>query len=206
MTRIHIVGDSISIQYGPYLQAMLADTGIDYSRKSGEAEALLNLDNPQGANGGDSDRVLTYLKTMVKEGQLNADLLLVNCGLHDIKTNPDTGAKQVPLERYVANLKAMVQLADSQPWSLVWIRTTPCNEHIHNRMNRHFHRFATDCQAYNQAADRVMAEGGCPIIDLYTFTANLGGDSYCDHVHFTESVRQQQAAYMAGWLAHYRLR
>ncbi|MDF3127913.1 hypothetical protein P0Y35_01760 [Kiritimatiellaeota bacterium B1221] len=42
-----------------------------------------------------------------------------------------------------------------------------------------------------------------PIIDLNTFTRNLGDDIYCDHVHFLEAVRQQQAGYIAGWLSAY---
>lgn len=30
--------------------------------------------------------------------------------------------------------------------------------------------------------------------------ALLGDEIYCDHVHFTDAVRAQQAAYIAGWL------
>jgi len=42
---------------------------------------------------------------------------------------------------------------------------------------------------------------GSPVIDLYTFTSNLGNDLYCDHVHFHDYIRRQQAAFIAGWLA-----
>jgi hypothetical protein len=66
-----------------------------------------------------------------------------------------------------------------------------------------FHRFAADCDAYNQVADEIMSAVGIPIIDLHTFTRNLGPDLYCDHVHFHESVRAQQAAFLAGWLSHW---
>jgi len=54
--------------------------------------------------------------------------------------------------------------------------------------------------AYNDVADRVMREAGVPVMDLYTFTCNLGTDLYCDHVHFHSHVREKQAAFIAGWL------
>ena len=105
---------------------------MDYSRKEGEQEALINLDNPQGANGGDSAMVLDFLKAMKKSGGIDADFLLVNCGLHDL---------------------------------------------------------------------RIMTDASVPVIDLFTFTLNLGSYLYYDHVHFNEYVRIQQAAFIAGWLA-----
>lgn len=46
-----------------------------------------------------------------------------------------------------------------------------------------------------------MKQSNVPIIDLYTFTANLGTDLYCDHVHFHDPIRQKQASFIAGWLA-----
>ena len=49
----YVIGDSISIQYGPYLESALG-ASWQYDRKSGDAEARKNLDIPIGANGGDS--------------------------------------------------------------------------------------------------------------------------------------------------------
>jgi len=43
-----------------------------------------------------------------------------------------------------------------------------------------------------------------PVIDLNTFTLNLGADLYCDHVHYHEPIREKQAAFIAGWLADYQ--
>ncbi len=200
--NVYVIGDSISIHYGPHLARFLSGIA-EYSRKEGEEEALLNLDKPQGANGGDSGMVLSFLEAKARSGGIDADLLLVNCGLHDIKTDPATGARQVALEQYARNLRAIVRTAASmgpRP-RLVWIRTTPCDDAVHNSRNVGFHRFAADCAAYNRAADEVMAAAGVPSIDLYTFTANLGPEIYCDHVHFTEPVREKQAAFIAGWVA-----
>lgn len=201
MKKVYVIGDSISIQYGPYLQQALRGV-MEYGRKEGEEEALLNLDQPQGANGGDSSMVLAFLQAKHQAGGIAADLLLLNCGLHDLRTNPATGEKQVPLARYRENLEAIIALVAPLQPSLVWMRTTPCDERVHNsRPGIAFHRFAADCAAYNEVADEVMRVHGVPIIDLYTFTANLGENLYCDHVHFHEAIRAQQAAFLAGWLA-----
>lgn len=197
--KIYVLGDSISIHYGPYLKAYLGEV-IGYSRKEGEEEALLNLDNPQGANGGDSSMVLSFLKSRARQGGIDADLLLLNCGLQDIKTNPHTGVRQVSLDNYRQNLKEIIRTVEGMKPDPVWIRLTPCDEKIHNSKNTVFHRFAVDCDAYNQAADEIMRSAGIPSIDLYTFTRNLGEDLYCDHVHFHDHIRQKQAAFIAGWL------
>lgn len=197
--KIFIIGDSISVHYGPYLKQYLAGV-MDYARKEGETEALLNLDRPQGANGGDSSMVLAFLKTLSKAGGLDADLLLVNCGLHDIKKNPETGQVQVPIGDYANNLRSLIAVVRDMRTELVWIRTTPCDEKVHNRPGLGFYRFAADCDAYNAVADRVMREAGVPSIDLYAFTRTLGPDIYCDHVHFHEHIREKQGAFIAGWL------
>ena len=197
--KIYVLGDSISIGYGPFLQGYLKGV-IEYSRKEGEEEALLNLDKPQGANGGDSSMVLSFLKSKAKAGGIDADMLLLNCGLHDIKTNPKTGEKQVPIDRYRENLEAIVQTVSSMKCSLLWIRTTPCDEAVHNKRCKDFHRFSVDCIAYNNVADQIMKTSGIPIIDLYSFTLKLGEKLYSDHVHFPQHIREKQAAFIAGWL------
>jgi len=197
--RIYVLGDSISIQYGPYLQAYL-DGVMEYSRKEGEDEALLNLDEPQGANGGDSGMVLSFLKSKAEAGWIDADLLLLNCGLHDIKTDASSGKRQVSINRYRENLESIVHTVNGMKPALVWIRTTPCDERVHNREGMTFHRFTADCAAYNKVADQIMTSADVPIIDLHAFTVNLGEDLYCDHVHFHDHVREKQAAFIAGWL------
>ena len=199
MKRVYVVGDSISIQYGPHLRDMLAGT-MAYSRKEGDEEALLNLDNPQGANGGDSSRVLAFLRARAAAGGIPADILLLNCGLHDIKTDPATGRKQVPLADYERNLAAILDLRPRLVPAMAWIRTTPADERVHNKPGMGFLRFAADGDAYNAAADAAMTAAGVPVIDLFTFTRNLGPDLFCDHVHFAEPVRRLQAAFLAGWL------
>ncbi len=197
--KIYVLGDSISIGYGPQLQTCLQGI-VQYSRKEGEEEALLNLDNPTGANGGDSGMVLRFLKSKEAAGGIDADLLLLNCGLHDIKKSPTSGTNQVPIELYEENLRSVIDVVSKAGPRLIWIRTTPCDEAVHNHAGMEFHRFASDCDAYNRAADHIMSEAGVPVVDLHTLTLNLGPDLYRDHVHFHPAIEEKQGAFLAGWV------
>ncbi len=197
--RVFVIGDSISMQYHPYLEKFL-EGRFQYSRKTGETAAALNLDIPTGANGGDSGMVVQFLLALQRAGGLAADWLLVNCGLHDIKRNPVTGVRQVPAEQYPENLRQIVALAKAMKLKLVWINTTPADEAVHNAKSKEFHRFAADVVECNHVAAEVMGAAGVPMIDLFTFTTRLGPDLYCDHVHFHDAVREKQASFIAGWL------
>ena len=198
MPKLHILGDSISMHYGPYVEKFLAGTAWTYSRKEGPVGSI---DHGGGANGGDSAAVLGYLRDCRAAG-LRWDLLLVNCGLHDIKTDPATGARQVREDDYRANLQAVTALAPALAGRMAWIRTTHVVDAIHLRHNSAFHRHADDQARYNAIADAVMAAAGITVIDLDRLTRAIGGDEvFCDHVHFTEPVRVTQGAFLAGWLA-----
>ncbi len=191
---LHVVGDSISIHYGPYLQTML--TGVmTYSRKTAPDGSL---DDAGAANGGDSSMVLAYLQSLQPDRKF--DVLLLNCGLHDIKRDPVTNQPQVPTDHYAANLQAILSEGQRLAKRVMWVRTTPVIDERHNRLNTAFRRFEVDVETYNACADSIMREHGVSIIDLFTFTRNLGPDVYVDHVHFSAEVRAQQAAFIAGHL------
>ena len=198
LPRLFVIGDSISIQYGPYLEKRVAGT-FAYDRKqdaAGAPRATSNLDVPIGANGGDSDMVLAYLRHRRAHDPVRADILLLNCGLHDIKTTPSTGAIQVPLERYRANLLAIIEETRAMHLRLVWIRTTPVFDETHNSRSQAFHRFARDVDAYNAAADAIMAAANAPAIDLNGFSAKFLPAGFIDHVHYREEIREKQAAFI----------
>lgn len=198
MRSLFVIGDSISIQYGPYLK-QLVDGQFHYDRKRGEQEALLDLDRPIGANGGDSSMVRSYLLEQLVNST-TYDLLLLNCGLHDIKTDPITRAVQVSAEQYRTNLEEIATLASQMSSNVIWIRTTDVVDQIHNERSHAFHRFHADVIHYNEIADQVFKRYGISSIDLYHFTRIFGDNAYNDHVHFTNEVSQMQAAYIAGYL------
>lgn len=194
LPTLHVVGDSISIHYGPYLQTML--TGVmAYSRKTAPDGSL---DEAGAANGGDSALVLEYLRNLQLDRVF--DVLLLNCGLHDIKRSLVTNQPQITTEQYAANLRSILVEGSRLAGRMSWIRTTPVIDERHNRLNTTFRRFEADVETYNAIADGVMREHGVSIIDLFSFTRTLGPNVYIDHVHFTAEVRAQQAAFIAGHL------
>ncbi|MCS7464301.1 SGNH/GDSL hydrolase family protein [Paenibacillus doosanensis] len=198
MRQLFVIGDSISIQYGPYLRSMV-EGKFGYDRKRGEEQALVDLDKPVGANGGDSAMLLDYLREEHSRGT-RYDILLLNCGLHDMKTSPRDGTKQVPLEAYHGNLREIVELAKAMANDVVWVRTTDALEEIHNAKSKSFYRFHADALAYNETADRMMKASGIPLVDLYGFSRTFGPEAFGDHVHYTDEVRKLQAAFIAGYL------
>jgi lysophospholipase L1-like esterase len=202
LPKLFLIGDSISIQYGPFLQNYLAGY-LQFERKVDDGQAEKNLDVPGGANGGDSRMVLAYLKARIKYSTFNPDYLLLNCGLHDIKRNPATNKIQVSGQEYRENLEAIVQLLQEKHIRLIWIRTTSVVDTIHNTKQRAFHRYAADVESYNKIADEVCLKYNIPEIDLFTFSERLGIEQFIDHVHYKEPARDLQAAYIAGNLLAY---
>ncbi|GAB4012679.1 hypothetical protein GCM10028808_29490 [Spirosoma migulaei] len=199
LPNLYVIGDSISMRYGPFLEKYVQGVW-QYDRKSDDGQAAKNLDVPVGANGGDSRMVLEYLKLKAPDKSFQPDVLLLNCGLHDIKRNPETNAIQVDSASYRKNLEAIYQLLHKRNIRLVWMRTTSVEDERHNTRSKAFKRYARDLDAYNAIADDVMRKHGVSIIDLYTFTRSLGSEHFVDHVHYDDSAMQLQAGYIAGFL------
>jgi hypothetical protein len=76
---------------------------MTYSRKTAPDGTL---DDSGAANGGDSAMVLDYVRALQPDRPF--DILLINCGLHDIKRDVTTHTLQVPLDRYEANLREVL--------------------------------------------------------------------------------------------------
>ena len=195
---VFVLGDSISIHYGPYLKRMLHGI-LDYDRKREAGQTVDDLDQPVGANGEDSRKVLEFLRDP-GAGRIECDVLLLNSGLHDLRTCPNRQEQQVPLGEYRRNLRSILQLVGDMGVAAMWVRTTPVDDERHNSRQVGFERYNRDVIRYNAAADEIVGENQVPVVDLYTFTRNLGDGVYCDHVHFTDEVRALQAAFIAGHL------
>jgi lysophospholipase L1-like esterase len=202
LPMLFVIGDSISIQYGPYLEKYVQGVWR-YERKSDDGQAAKNLDVPTGANGGDSRMVLEYLRLKLNDKSFSPDVLLLNCGLHDIKRHPTTNAIQVAADDYRHHLETIIQLVQARGIALIWMRTTPVEDERHNSRSQAFKRYARDLDEYNRIADGVMAQHRIPTIDLYTFTKSLGSEHFIDHVHYDEAARALQAAHIAGFLRAY---
>lgn len=195
---VFVIGDSISLNYGPYLEDMIKSK-YNYGRKSDLEDAMEDLDKPKGANAGDSSMVLDYLKEEDDKG-VKYEIVLLNCGLHDIRVDRDTKKIQIDEEDYKKNLNEVIGLANKMAKKVFWITTTPVNDEIHNKRKVGFLRYNKDVLKYNKIADEIMIENGVSSIDLYTFTSTLGKDIYKDHVHFKEDIAKMQSSFIAGYL------
>jgi len=203
MKKIFVIGDSISCHYGPFLKEYLAEY-YECLFKGELTEALKNLDVPSGANGGDSKMVLEYLIDILDRGKLKCDLILLNCGLHDIKLVEEENRYQISLEDYKNNLIKIIKLIKSHGLDAIWVRTTKVIDEIHNspenkKLNK-IVRHSADVLKYNKAADSIMHENNIKSIDLYTFTEKFGIEAYCDHVHFYDHIRKLQARFIAEYI------
>lgn len=201
LPRVFILGSSVTIHFGPYLERELAGRfRYDRKRDTSTQRAEDNLDIPQGASGGDSSMVLAYLRHRRHHDPIPADILLLSCGLHDIKTAPVTGAKQVPPAQFEANLRQALDECRAMHLLVAWMRLGPVVDEIHNFRSTAFHRFAADVAAYNAVADRVMSEGGASIIDFHSFCRPFLPHALIDHIHYDEDTRHKQAVFLAGEL------
>jgi lysophospholipase L1-like esterase len=196
--HILLVGDSISMGYGPYLDSAL--TGMYKIERKADDGASINLDIPRGANGGDSKMVLTYLKHKLNDKNLHADILLLNCGMHDIKRDTAKGTIVIGEDQYRANLEEIFTLAESKKIQPIWVTTTAVVDSLHNRKGSWFFRYAKDQQQYSSIAAEVCKKHKVPMIDLYKFTRQFGYKAFRDHAHYIPEVEKLQGAYIAGAL------
>ncbi|HTF66282.1 MAG TPA: SGNH/GDSL hydrolase family protein [Edaphobacter sp.] len=200
LPKIFLVGDSISIYYTPFLQTDLSST-YSFSRKiSPKPESVADQLSDPNVQGGNSHMVLEYLLKRYSEPDFKPDIVMFNCGLHDIKRNPQSNAIAIDPNEYRSNLEKIVTLILQHHAKIIWISTTPVDDKRHNSISKEFYRYDRDVVQYNEIAKSVCAHFKIPIIDLYTFTKELGPGHYIDHVHFDEPTRAQQAAYIVGFV------
>lgn len=201
--KLFILGDSISLQYGVYLEKYLKGI-FTIDRKGSQEKALQNLDIPIDANGGDSKMVLDYLRTRENDSNFQPDVLLLNCGMHDVKRNPLSKQIAIDSASYRKNLEAIYQLLSKKRIPIIWVRTTGVIDSLHAAKSKAFDRYQKDVDDYNAIADQVFKQHKVSVIDLYSFTKGLGGDRYADHAHFIPKVIDAQAVLIADYLKNWK--
>ena len=204
MKRVLSLGDSIAFGYRPSLKKYL---GEDYEvfTKEGEEEAAKNLNYPVGCNCGDSRMLLAYVEDEYKNGRLDYDIIVFNCGLHDIKYNWMTEKIQIEKEEYEKNLKKIIDILKSVGAVVYFVNSTPVYYEIHNSthniiLNGDIIRRPWDLEDYNKIAQRVMLTSGISVIDLYSFTKAMGKGAVRDHVHYYEKNADEQGKYIADYI------
>ncbi|MHC5056822.1 MAG: SGNH/GDSL hydrolase family protein [Planctomycetota bacterium] len=171
MRKVVLIGDSIRMGYEPFVREALA----------GAADVTGSKEN-----GGTSTNVLAHLDEWALSRE--ADVVHVNCGLHDIRRERGGAGTETPLEEYRANVEAVLKgLVDSGA-RVLWATTTPVIEERHNTV-KPFDRLSADVAAYNRAAMDVACGLGVEVDDLFEVVTRSGAGGLLsdDGVHFTKA-------------------
>lgn len=195
--KVYLLGDSISIQYGPYLERIIKDDFF-YNRKTGREEKIIYSNIPKGENGGDSNQIICFLKEMFFSGK-RYEILLINCGLHDVKRERVSKRINITLEEYRENLREIVELSKKVSGKMIWIQTTMVNEKLHNNRGFGPYRYNEDIGEFNRAARDVMYEMGIKVIEIME-ECDFYVTNYRDHMHFVDDIRILQAERIAEML------
>ncbi len=169
MRTVVLVGDSIRMGYEETVRSQLA--------------GLANVWAPE-ENGGTSENVLAHLDQWILSR--HADVVHINCGLHDIRKEFGQDAAAVPLGAYTENVRCILMwLRAETEATVVWASSTPINQDWHNA-NKPFGRFESDVAAYNTAAVEIARELGIVVNDLFSVVSSTGRDELLmdDGVHF----------------------
>jgi len=174
MKKVILIGDSIRMGYQPFVQQELADCADVWGPEE---------------NGGTSGNVLAHLDEWAISRP--AEIIHLNCGLHDLGgvfDAPDPGAL---LSQYRANLEEIFgRILDETGARLIWATTTPVNEHWHNEnWNCGFDQIQAEGLAYNAASVEIARRKDILVNDLYGAIMDAGRDTLLqeDGIHFTES-------------------
>jgi lysophospholipase L1-like esterase len=163
LPRVLLMGDSVSIAYSPTVRK--------------ELEGIANV-HRVAANCGATKTALEYygLVRWIKEGEA-WDVIVFNHGLHDASyrfpdgndkdkegnyASPARGCKPyVSVEEYEKNLHAIVGILKKSGAKLFFCTTTPIPDSLAEKYVENSER------PYNDAAKRVMQEGGVAVVDLW---------------------------------------
>jgi hypothetical protein len=126
----------------------------------------------------------------------SCDILLLNCGLHDIKKKKGSEVFQIHQDEYKSNCEAIIQISKQISKKVYWITTTHFDEKRHNSLNTEHNRFEYDNELYNSIALDLMKKQNIEIIDLRTFTTSLWNNIREDHVHFIDEIKEEQAKFI----------
>lgn len=197
---VFVIADSISIHYESYFEKVLASAGIDYARKKSLNLSDKSIETLNSDNGGNSYKMKTYLQYQ-NSNNITYDVLVINCGLHDLRITKGKDGYEIKKDGYAENLNEIIMLGKKTAKKIIWIRTTPVDDDMHAKYKGYTVRYNQDVIAYNLIADDIMKKADIASIDLYSFTDKLERPLHKDGVHFRDDVIKLQGEYVAKCLA-----
>ncbi|MBP6750457.1 MAG: SGNH/GDSL hydrolase family protein [Xanthomonadaceae bacterium] len=179
--RVVLIGDSIRMNAEPFLRRRL----------SGDIELFAPPTNCES-----SRKVLAHLREWVPVG--SAELVHLNCGLHDLRYDAGRDLSVCTLDEYAANLEAIFVYLRDTGAMLVWATSTPFDEATHNR-TKTSRRYAADMQAYNARSVEIARRYGATIHDLHATLSRMRLEELWlpDGLHFNRAGCDAVGAAMA---------
>ncbi len=112
----------------------------------------------------------------------------LNCGLHDIRHDPEKNSPVSSPDVYVANLREIFKYLASTATTVIWATSTPINELAHNS-NKLSRRYQADLLNYNSLSTTLARSFGFKVNDLYDKLLMANGQNLLlsDGVHFNQA-------------------
>jgi isoamyl acetate esterase len=172
LLNVTLIGDSISRGYTPVVTELLAGTAA--------------VTRPEAA-GGTSGYILAMLEEWCVKA--SADVIHLNCGLHDIVRLYGPHKSRIPIAAYRENVRTILDtLVEFTDATVVWATTTPVNGQAYLAQTGLVCK-EDDVVAYNQVGVAVAAQLGVTVNDLHGAVMSAGRDTLLrdDGVHYTEA-------------------
>lgn len=166
--NVALVGDSIRLFSEPFVRRCLP--------------SRFKLRSP-AENCKSSRNVAARIREWVRPA--TADVVLVNCGLHDIRHDPGQCRPVTSPEDYVANLQHVFAYLAATGASVIWATSTPIRESMHAGIDSP-RWYREDLVAYNRLSVELALGFGFGVNDLYGRLTEAAAERLLmpDGVHF----------------------
>ena len=178
--NVALIGDSIRLYSEPFVRNCLP--------------SRFRLRSP-AVNCKSSQHVAAGIREWVPPG--SADIVHLNCGLHDVRHDPGRHLPVSSPEEYLANLRRVFDHLAGTGAAVVWATTTPVDEAMHGGTEApRWH--GTDIVAYNRLSTELARGFGFRINDLHGRLAGAEGGLWMpDGVHFNHAGNQLIGKFVA---------
>jgi lysophospholipase L1-like esterase len=179
--KVHLIGDSIRLNAQPFARRFLAPAHRI-------AAPLVNCES--------SHTVSANIRNWLAGA--DADVVHINCGLHDIRHNPGCERPVSSPDEYVNNLRAIFGYLATTGARIIWATSTPINEGAHNR-TKISRRYESDLLRYNRLSADLARDAGFEVNDMFEKLSSTNFQALLlpDGVHFTPSGNELIGKFIA---------
>lgn len=126
------------------------------------------------------------------------DLVHINCGLHDIRYDPERSRPVSLSHEYADNLRAIFARLARMATTVIWATSTPIDEVRHNAAKAS-RRFRADLLEYNRISVEIADAFGFRVHDLHARLMSAPIDALLlpDGVHYTPAGNALIGGYIA---------